>query len=190
MEQSYFKVVSVLFLFESQARNLSTSVQVNLPQLVQPTLDYLLSLQFRSGNFPSSLESDGRDKLVQWCHGAPGFVHVLSLAHQVGSAAIAMPPRHVIPFLVCPCLPQLLGGESYLTAAERCGQVVWSRGLLKKGYGLCHGVAGNGFTFLQLYRLTGEPHHLHRAIKVWITFDRYPCLVHIFSLKNDASVPA
>ena len=73
--------------FLNQARNLSASVQANLSQLVQPTLDYLLSLQFHSGNFPSSLESGGRDRLVQWCHGAPGFVHLLGLAHQVGYTA-------------------------------------------------------------------------------------------------------
>lgn len=46
-----------------------------------------------------------------------------------------------------------------------CGEVVWERGLLLKGYSLCHGVAGNGYTFLQLYRLTGDHLHLYRATK-------------------------
>ena len=50
-----------------------------------------------------------------------------------------------------------------MDAALRCGEVVWRRGLLRKGYGLCHGVAGNAYTFLQLYRLTGSPSHLYRA---------------------------
>lgn len=31
--------------------------------------------------------------------------------------------------------------------------------------GLCHGVAGNGYVFLLLYRLTGETKQLNRAIK-------------------------
>jgi hypothetical protein len=29
--------------------------------------------------------------------------------------------------------------------------------------GTCHGVAGSGYVFLLLYRLTGDPKHLHRA---------------------------
>ena len=62
----------------------------------------------------------------------------------------------------------MFGRQEYLTAAQACGEVTWERGLLRKGYGLCHGVAGNGYVFLQLYRLTGEDYHLHRAIKVWL----------------------
>ena len=48
----------------------------------------------------------------------------------------------------------------------RCGEVVWERGLAKKGCGLCHGTAGNGFTFLQLFRLTAQPQYVARAVKV------------------------
>ena len=47
------------------------------------------------------------------------------------------------------------GGDTdqYITAARRAGDLVWERGLLKKGPGLCHGVAGNGYTFLHLYQV-------------------------------------
>ena len=41
-----------------------------------------MSEQFSSGNFPSSLES-GTDKLIHWCHGAPGAVHLMVKAYQV-----------------------------------------------------------------------------------------------------------
>ncbi len=34
------------------------------------------------------------------------------------------------------------------------GEVIWSRGLLKKGWGLCHGTAGNGYAFIHLYQIT------------------------------------
>jgi lantibiotic modifying enzyme len=117
------------------------------PDPLTPTVKYLTDLQFPSGNFPSSLESyhgssHHSDMLVHWCHGAPGFIHLLSHAYQV------------------------LGDGQYLSAAEQCGGVVWKRGLLRKGYGLCHGAAGNAYTFLQLYRLTGHAHHWHRALKV------------------------
>lgn len=49
---------------------------------------------------------------------------------------------------------------------EKCGKVIWERGLLLKGFGLCHGVAGNGYSLLSLYQLTGHEYHLHRVLKV------------------------
>lgn len=58
----------------------------------------------------------------------------------------------------------------YLEAALQCGNVAWQRGLLTKGYGLCHGAAGNAYTFLKLYQITKDQRHLFRAIKFaeWI----------------------
>ncbi len=35
--------------------------------------------------------------------------------------------------------------------------------LLPQGVGLCHGMAGNGYALLSLYRLTGDETHLRRA---------------------------
>ena len=73
-------------------RALDTAVDVLLPHQACPdslpaalpaTLDYLLSLQLPSGNFPSSLAQAHSDRLVHWCHGAPGFVHLMSQAYQV-----------------------------------------------------------------------------------------------------------
>ena len=65
--------------------------QVNDPQckelverLVRPTIDSLISLRFDSGNFPSSVGSKS-DRLVHWCHGAPGWIHMLLQAHKVSS---------------------------------------------------------------------------------------------------------
>lgn len=48
----------------------------------------------------------------------------------------------------------MLGDESYLAAALRAGELVWQRGLLKKGPGLCHGVAGNAYALARLYKAT------------------------------------
>ncbi|EDO42198.1 predicted protein [Nematostella vectensis] len=115
------------------------SVQSNL-STIEECIDFFLSLQFPSGNFPSSL-GNSSDKLVHWCHGAPGAIHLLLKAHKV------------------------FGKEKYLNAAQRCGEVIWRRGLLKKGYGICHGVAGNGYALLALYKATNESKYLYRAIK-------------------------
>jgi len=53
----------------------------------------------------------------------------------------------------------------YLAACERCAELTWQCGLLKKGPGICHGVAGSGCVFLLLYRLTGNELYLHRAMR-------------------------
>ncbi|XP_067107832.1 lanC-like protein 2 isoform X2 [Osmerus mordax] len=108
-----------------------------LSELVRPSIDYVRHKRFRSGNYPSSLSNE-TDRLVHWCHGAPGVVHMLIMAHKE---------------------------EKYLKEAQECGEVIWQRGLLRKGYGLCHGTAGNGYTFLSLYRLTQDRKHLYRACK-------------------------
>jgi hypothetical protein len=42
--------------------------------------------------------------------------------------------------------------------------VVWRRGILKKGFGLCHGISGNGMALLTLYRVTQNPLWLGRAV--------------------------
>lgn len=60
---------------------------------------------------------------------------------------------------------QTYGKQCYLDSAVNCGEVVWKRGLLRKGYGLCHGVSGNAYTFLQLYRLTGKVIYFNRAVR-------------------------
>jgi hypothetical protein len=43
--------------------------------------------------------------------------------------------------------------------------LIWKKGLLKKGPGICHGVAGSGYAFLLLHRLTNDDKHLYRAMK-------------------------
>ncbi|KAL4609130.1 lanC-like protein 1 isoform X3 [Arapaima gigas] len=109
-----------------------------LQRLVRPSVDYVRQLKFPSGNYPPCI-GDSRDLLVHWCHGAPGVIYMLLQAYKV------------------------FGTDGYLADALQCGEVVWQWGLLQKGYGLCHGAAGNAYTFLALYRATRDPRHLYRA---------------------------
>ncbi|XP_043689971.1 lanC-like protein GCL2 [Telopea speciosissima] len=104
---------------------------------VKGTLRYMIKNRYPSGNYPSSEGSDS-DRLVHWCHGAPGVTLTLAKAAEV------------------------FGGEEFLRAAGDGGEVVWNRGLLKR-VGICHGVSGNAYTFLSLYRLTGKVEFLYRA---------------------------
>jgi hypothetical protein len=108
-------------------------VALNCDEHLKATIDALLRLRFPSGNLPSSLGS-GSDRLVHWCHGAPGFIPLLC------SAAAAYDDRR----------------ETYLAAASRAAQLVAERGLLKKGFGICHGIAGNGLSLLHLARAAGQ----------------------------------
>ncbi|KAL1396665.1 hypothetical protein pipiens_010368 [Culex pipiens pipiens] len=55
--------------------------------------------------------------------------------------------------------------EKYLAGCRKCADSIWRHGLLYKGPGICHGVAGNGYAFLLMYRLTGEKRYLYRAGK-------------------------
>ncbi|CAG9313729.1 unnamed protein product [Blepharisma stoltei] len=113
-------------------------LQNHYDHVIRDTLRYLLSLRFPSGNFPSS-EGKTRDDLVHFCHGATGAVPMLCQA-----------------FLA-------FQDQNYLDAAIRAGNVIWERGLIKKGKGVCHGISGNGYAFLSLYKATLDNLWLYRA---------------------------
>lgn len=108
---------------------------------IRASVDFVLSSEEDNGNYPPIAEEyrDDWNELVHWCHGAPGVVYLLAKA-----------------FLVWK-------DDRYLAAALRCGELIWNRGLLKKGPGICHGIAGNGYVFLILYRLTNDDKFLYRA---------------------------
>jgi hypothetical protein len=81
----------------------------------------------------------GRDKvLMQWCHGAPGIV----------TSVADFPVGH---------------SSEMETMLREAGDAVWKAGPLAKGFGLCHGTAGNGYAFLALHRRTGDARWLERA---------------------------
>lgn len=73
--------------------------------------------------------------LMQFCHGAPGFV--ISLGDFPGTE-----------------LDDLL---------QAGAEATWAAGPLRKGSNLCHGTGGNGYAFLKLYRRTGDALWLQRA---------------------------
>jgi len=116
-------------------------------QYVRASVDFMLALMQSNGNIPPAMdevESSQRgaeDELVHWCHGGPGIVYLFAKAYLV------------------------YRDDKYLDACLRCGELTWRCGLLRKGPGICHGVSGSGYVFLLLYRLTGDPRHLHRALQ-------------------------
>ena len=86
---------------------------------------------------PELILPEGKQQrfLMQFCHGAPGFV--ICLAHFPGDELDAL-----------------------LLAA---GEATWAAGPLSKGANLCHGTAGNAYAFLALYARTHDERWLERA---------------------------
>ena len=82
--------------------------------------------------WPPGLEPPGTPQPVrtQWCHGAPGIV--ASLAH--------LAPHD----------------EGLTVLLREGGELTWQAGPLRKGAGLCHGTAGNGFALLKLFERTDD----------------------------------
>jgi len=115
--------------------------------LVRSSVDFYLSLQTPDGNFPCAMDELAQnsrpqeDELIHWCHGAPGAVYMLARAYLTWR------------------------DDRYLQSLLKAGDCTWKKGLLRKGPGICHGVAGSGYVFLLLYRLTGQKSHLYRAEK-------------------------
>lgn len=79
-------------------------------------------------------------RLLHWCHGAPGVLPLLVKAHRVSND-----PR-------------------YLQSAQLAADLIWRQGLLRKGPGICHGVAGNAYSFLIMFRQTCETKYWYRAL--------------------------
>jgi Lanthionine synthetase C-like protein len=62
-----------------------------------------------------------------------------------------------------PGIVATLGDLMPVELALAGGELTWRAGPLRKGGGLCHGTAGDGFAFLKLLVLTGDERWLDRA---------------------------
>ncbi|KAH6605597.1 hypothetical protein Trco_004750, partial [Trichoderma cornu-damae] len=119
-----------------------TQVVLTTPSLaprLAPKLRALLSLQV-DGNWPigKGLDETRHPRLMQWCHGAPGFVVSL----------------HAIR----PHFPELR--DQIDVAIAEGEEAIWKLGLLRKEPSLCHGLFGNA---LNLPRGPRREHFLSLA---------------------------
>jgi hypothetical protein len=114
---------------------------VRLAELERRTVAALSHEALRAdglANWPPSAGEPNPDKIrVQWCHGAPGVI---------ASTATLAP-----------------ASDELTTLLEAGGALTWQAGPLRKGPGLCHGTAGNGYAFLKLWQRTGDDRWLDRA---------------------------
>ncbi|KAJ6787189.1 hypothetical protein PWT90_05577 [Aphanocladium album] len=97
-----------------------------LAETLETHLKRLLDMQFEDGGWPmfSNREDETETKMVQFCHGAPGFIFSLWAL------------RSHFPNLA----------EAIDTAIDKAQECVWAKGLIKKEPGLCHGILGNALT--------------------------------------------
>ncbi|ROW08119.1 hypothetical protein VPNG_06936 [Cytospora leucostoma] len=99
-----------------------TQLVLTTPSLAEQLgekLDSLLDMQLPNGNWPSSVgKTDSH--LVQFCHGAPGFLHSL----------VSLKPYF-------PNLQHKI--DAAIVDGRRC---VWREGLLRKEPSICHGTFG------------------------------------------------
>lgn len=122
---------------------------------IKKSIDIFVRLQDDEGNFPVTLESikphRKEKRLVHWCHGAPGAIYLLIKAYLI------------------------FREDQYLVAARKAANLVWKKGLLFKGPGICHGVAGNGYVFLIMHRLTSDPIYYYQACRFmeFLTHDEF-----------------
>ncbi len=110
--------------------------QTELMHRVTETLHRTALPERKLLNWPPELGDKPSKLRVQWCHGAPGIVCALAGA------------------------PAQRDLDAILIAA---GELTWEAGPLRKGGGLCHGTAGNGWAFLKLHKRTRERKWLERA---------------------------
>ncbi|KAH8044092.1 hypothetical protein JL722_14838 [Aureococcus anophagefferens] len=103
---------------------------------VRATLKALAALAV-DGNWPA-VAGEARAPLVHFCHGAPGMVFAFFEGAKVFK-------------------------DAALKTAALDAPTRRKYGLLFKGPGLCHGIAGNGYALLAAFRATGDVKWLHRA---------------------------
>ena len=95
------------------------SMKPDVEDDLRKSVDYILNQEMQANYPPVPGESrDDWNELIHWCHGAPGVVYLLGKAYLVWK------------------------DERYILAAMRCGDLIWRKGLLRKGPGICHGIAG------------------------------------------------
>lgn len=104
------------------------------------------------------------EKLVQWCHGNPGYIILLiellnkenikKLKNRIGETLFIDLSNVQNAFQ-----------KKYDSLIEKMGELVWEKGLLVKGCGLCHGIAGNGILFLYIYNFTKNEIWYVRALQ-------------------------
>ena len=142
---------------------------------VRQSVRQLITHQFASGNLEPIDESPASDRLVQWCHGAPGRIFTIAAllrlsrwSHEFRSDPSMEWAQRIRQDL---CVP--VGSPEYASmerAMDRAGDAVGLRGMSAKGVGLCHGVSGHVYALLRLHRHYAESGNTDEGNERWLRY--------------------
>ncbi|KAF8908178.1 hypothetical protein CPB84DRAFT_1674366 [Gymnopilus junonius] len=117
----------------------STIIEKHLQDIFS-TISWLIDCQDETGNWPSKCPTQrgvsAHNDLIQWCHGAPAMIILLSTALRIFQD-----------------YQQKLTATNSLErrirrSIESGASLTYKNGLLRKGVGLCHGVAGSVYALV------------------------------------------
>ena len=123
-------IVGILYILMQCPEDIILAACPMLKHRITSTVNELVELVSNSV-YPSSLGSSSKGRLCQFCHGATGFTLLFSKMFQ------------------------LTRNRLYLDAASQAGLHV-VHNTKTKGVGLCHGMSGNIYALLSLYRVSGD----------------------------------
>jgi len=113
-------------------KNYKDDLILKISKEVKSSLDFLITIQYESGNFPSDYGNFKDDNKLHFCHGATGAVYLFTAAYE------------------------FYQDETYLKVALKAGEDIWKRGILMKGNCVCHGIVGNAYALFNLYKNTKD----------------------------------
>ncbi|KXN85641.1 hypothetical protein AN958_10978 [Leucoagaricus sp. SymC.cos] len=117
-----------------------------MPEIVQ-TIDWLVTCQDRTGNWPTRAPDLNQTTLKdsRWCHGAPAMLILLSTILRMS----------VTPAVITGLTEKQQ--DRFVVSLQRGCALVYMQGLLRKGVGLCHGVAGSVYALLAASNVLDDP---------------------------------
>jgi len=135
-------VAGILFILLLCGEDLLLKIDEDILGRIHQTIKFCMQhFRFEGGNIMSSTEND-HDQLVHFCHGATGWIPLLSKMARLEYAE----------------------SSYYLHLLDEIGGVVWQRGLIaNKGPGICHGIGGSICGLIDIFASTGDVKWLHRA---------------------------
>jgi hypothetical protein len=122
-------------LLDPELQKIDSSILSAYPDIAETVTGLCMVCIKAAGDFPMSIPpypSARASPLVQICHGTPGLLLLLASAKNNPHFKQYWSP-------------------AWDEAMQLGSAVVWKRGLLSKGGGLCHGIAGNALSLLLLY---------------------------------------
>lgn len=68
--------------YSSKLKNLNPGILKQHEEIIVKCIDQHLNQRLPSGNMKPSTDQE-TDKLIHWCHGAPGAIHLNALAYKI-----------------------------------------------------------------------------------------------------------